>query len=76
MEALLLRLAAHGLGTAVVPALTREEAATFGVRTMTIVEPELRGRLALAWHTDRLTAPAAKVLLGQLRIALAGRQAH
>ncbi|WP_024803890.1 LysR family transcriptional regulator [Nocardia sp. BMG51109] len=68
---LLLRLAARGLGTAIVPALTAEEAAAFGVRAVPIVEPELRGRLALAWRTDRLTAPAAKVLLGQLRIALA-----
>lgn len=68
---LLLRLAARGLGTAVVPALTPEEADAFGVRAIPIVEPELRGQLALAWRTDRLTAPAAKVLLGQLRIALA-----
>ncbi|WP_280266015.1 LysR family transcriptional regulator [Nocardia wallacei] len=67
---LLLRLAARGLGTAVVPALTPGEAAAFGVRALPIVEPELHGQLALAWRTDRLT-PAAKVLLGQLRIALA-----
>lgn len=68
--ALLLRLAARGLGIAVVPELTAEEAAAFGVRTVRIVEPELRGRLALAWRTDRPASPAAKVLLGQLRIAL------
>ncbi|MEU1546486.1 LysR family transcriptional regulator [Nocardia sp. NPDC005745] len=68
--ALLLRLAARGLGVAVVPELTTEEAAAFGVRTVRIVEPELRGRLALAWRTDRPASPAAKVLLGQLRIAL------
>ncbi|MGK8559117.1 LysR family transcriptional regulator [Nocardia gipuzkoensis] len=67
---LLLRLAARGLGVAVVPALTAEESAAFGVRTVRIVEPELRGRLALAWRTDRPGSPAAKVLLGQLRIAL------
>lgn len=67
---LLLRLAAHGLGTAVVPALTEEEAAAFGVRALAIVEPRIRGRLALAWRTDRPGGPAAKVLLGQLRIAL------
>ncbi|MBF6330010.1 LysR family transcriptional regulator [Nocardia transvalensis] len=71
---LLLRLAARGLGTAVVPALTPAEAAAFGVRTLPIVEPELHGRLAFAWRTDRLTSPAAKVLLGQLRIALARRK--
>ncbi|TLF81208.1 LysR family transcriptional regulator [Nocardia cyriacigeorgica] len=67
---LLLRLAAHGLGVAVVPELTDAEAAAFGVRTLPIVEPELRGQLAIAWRTDRPAAPAAKVLLGQLRIAL------
>ncbi|MGW0051003.1 LysR family transcriptional regulator [Nocardia cyriacigeorgica] len=67
---LLLRLAAHGLGVAVVPELTDAEAAAFGVRTLPIVEPELRGQLAIAWRTDRPLAPAAKVLLGQLRIAL------
>ncbi|WP_454199009.1 LysR family transcriptional regulator [Nocardia sp. Marseille-Q1738] len=67
---LLLRLAARGLGVAVVPALTAEESVAFGVRTVRIIEPELRGRLALAWRTDRPGSPAAKVLLGQLRIAL------
>ncbi|RDI65480.1 LysR family transcriptional regulator [Nocardia pseudobrasiliensis] len=72
---LLLRLAARGLGVAVVPTLSAQEAAAFGVRTVPIVEPELRGRLALAWRTDRLTAPAAKVLLGQLRIALTRQKA-
>ncbi|MFE3447042.1 LysR family transcriptional regulator [Nocardia sp. NPDC059180] len=68
---LLLRLAAHGLGVAVVPELTPAEAAAFGVRTLPIVGPELRGQLAIAWRTDRPSTPAAKVLLGQLRIALA-----
>ncbi|MBF6101570.1 LysR family transcriptional regulator [Nocardia cyriacigeorgica] len=67
---LLLRLAAHGLGVAVVPELTDAEAAAFGVRTLPIVEPELRGQLAIAWRTDRPGTPAAKVLLGQLRVAL------
>ncbi|MGQ4599934.1 LysR substrate-binding domain-containing protein [Nocardia sp. R6R-6] len=67
---LLLRLAARGLGVAVVPALTTQEAAAFGVRAVRIVEPELRGQLALAWRTDRPGSPAAKVLLGRLRIAL------
>ncbi|MFI9404068.1 LysR family transcriptional regulator [Nocardia sp. NPDC052316] len=67
---LLLRLAARGLGIAVVPEFTAAEAKAFGVRTIRIIEPELRGRLALAWRTDRPAAPAAKVLIGQLRIAL------
>ncbi|MEV0295475.1 LysR family transcriptional regulator [Nocardia sp. NPDC050710] len=70
---LLLQLAAHGLGTAIVPKLTAVEAEDFGVRTIPIVEPELRGQLALVWRRDRPGNPAAKVLLGQLRIALGGR---
>ncbi|MEV5837865.1 LysR family transcriptional regulator [Nocardia sp. NPDC052112] len=69
---LLLRLAARGLGIAVVPALTTEEAAAFGVRALPITEPELRGQLALAWRRDRPSSPAAKILLGQLRIGLGG----
>ncbi|WP_280235291.1 LysR family transcriptional regulator [Nocardia cyriacigeorgica] len=68
---LLLRLAAHGLGVAVVPELTTAEAAAFGVRALPIVQPELRGQLAIAWRADRPITPAAKVLLGQLRIASA-----
>ncbi|MFX0574917.1 LysR family transcriptional regulator [Nocardia nepalensis] len=70
---LLLRLAARGLGIAVVPALTATEAAAFGVRVRPIIEPELRGQLALAWRRDRPSSPAAKVLLGQLRIGLGRR---
>ncbi|MFI9510981.1 LysR family transcriptional regulator [Nocardia sp. NPDC052566] len=70
---LLLQLAARGLGIAVVPALTDEEAAAFGVRAIPFTDVELRGRLALAWRTDRPAAPAAKVLLGQLRIAMANK---
>ncbi|RMI29848.1 LysR family transcriptional regulator [Nocardia stercoris] len=67
---LLIRLAAGGLGTAVVPALTAAQAAAAGVRTVRLVDPELHGALALAWRTDRPTAPATKVLLGQLRVGL------
>ncbi|APE34196.1 LysR family transcriptional regulator [Nocardia mangyaensis] len=70
---LLLRLAARGLGTAVVPALAAEEAARFGVRVLDIVDPHIHGRLALVWRADRPGSPAAKVLLGQLRIALGRR---
>ncbi|MEU8900003.1 LysR family transcriptional regulator [Nocardia sp. NPDC048505] len=65
----LLRLAAHGLGTAVVPELTAAEARHFGVRTMDIIDPRLRGQLALIWRRERPGDPATKVLLGQLRIA-------
>ncbi|MGY4102651.1 hypothetical protein ACW2Q0_24280 [Nocardia sp. R16R-3T] len=55
------------------PALTAEEAAASGVRTLPITQPELRGQLALTWRRDRPGTPAAKVLLGQLRIGLGGR---
>ncbi|MFE1594699.1 LysR family transcriptional regulator [Nocardia sp. NPDC058705] len=72
---LLLQLAARGLGTAIVPALTPAEADAFAVRTLDIVDPTIHGRLALAWRTDPAPSPAAKVLLGQLRIAF-GSGAH
>ncbi|MFC4123391.1 LysR family transcriptional regulator [Nocardia rhizosphaerae] len=65
---LLLQLAAHGLGTAIVPALTAEEAAALDVRVLTIVDPAVHGRLALAWRDDRSGSPAAKVLLDRLRL--------
>ncbi|ATL67047.1 LysR family transcriptional regulator [Nocardia terpenica] len=68
--ALLVRLAAAGLGVAVVPELSPDQAAAAGVRVVALEEPELRGRLALVWRADRQASPAAKVLLGQLRIAL------
>jgi DNA-binding transcriptional LysR family regulator len=67
---LLVRLAAGGLGVAIVPTLSPEQATAVGVRMIEITDPELRGRLALVWRTDRPAAPAAKVLLGQLRLAL------
>ncbi|MEC3919873.1 LysR family transcriptional regulator [Nocardia sp. CDC160] len=66
---LLIRLAAHELGVAVIPRLPADEAAALGVRTLEI-DPAMRGRLVLAWNTERPLSPAAKVLLGQLRIAL------
>ncbi|MEV6280912.1 LysR family transcriptional regulator [Nocardia sp. NPDC051832] len=67
--AVLLQLASHGLGTAVVPELMAEEAAEFGVRTLEITDPHLHGQLALVWRRDRPGNPATKVLLGQMRIA-------
>ncbi|MVU83224.1 LysR family transcriptional regulator [Nocardia sp. ET3-3] len=66
---LLIKLAAHELGVAVIPRIPAEEAAALGVRTLEI-DPQMRGRLVLAWNTERPVSPAAKVLLGQLRIAL------
>ncbi|MGW4368328.1 LysR family transcriptional regulator [Nocardia takedensis] len=66
---LLLQLAAHGLGVAIVPGLTETEAARFGVRALAIVDPPLRGRLALVRHRDRPGNPAAAELLDRLRRA-------
>ncbi len=68
---LLTRLASGGLGIAIVPDLPPAQAAAAGVRTVEIIDPELHGRLALAWRTDHPASPATKVLLGQLRIAFA-----
>lgn len=67
---LLIKLAAHGLGVAIVPPIAAETAAELGVRTVDI-DPPMRGRLVLAWNADRPMSPAGKILLGQLRIALA-----
>lgn len=66
---LLIQLAAHGLGVAVIPPIPEPDATALGVRTLAI-DPPMRGRLILAWSNERPMAPAAKVLLGQLRIAL------
>lgn len=70
---LLIDLAARGLGLAVIPELSQDEAAELGVRVLPLA-PRLRGQLVLAWRTDRAASPAAKVLLGQLRIALSQRK--
>ncbi|MGW4534776.1 LysR family transcriptional regulator [Nocardia sp. NPDC004340] len=67
---LLIRLAAHNLGIAVIPRIPADEAARLGIRTLEI-DPAMCGRLVLAWSTERPLSPATKVLLGQLRIALA-----
>ncbi|AYF76106.1 LysR family transcriptional regulator [Nocardia yunnanensis] len=66
---LLIRLAAYRLGVAIIPPIAPEEAARLGVRTVAI-DPVMHGRLILAWSAARPLSPAAKVLLGQLRIAL------
>lgn len=69
----LLDLAAHGLGVAVVPELTRAEASAYGVRAVSIVDPELRGQLALAWTDPRQQTSATKLMLDRLRAAVRGR---
>ncbi|MFB7835815.1 LysR family transcriptional regulator [Streptomyces sp. NPDC056056] len=64
------RLAARGLGVAVLPAGEDGAPSDGGLRTLRIVEPEMRGRLALAWQATGPSSPAARVLLDRLREAL------
>ncbi|MCX4767088.1 LysR substrate-binding domain-containing protein [Streptomyces sp. NBC_01275] len=63
----LLRLAARGLGVAVVPGLPT----AFGLRALRIDDPRARGRVALVWRTDGPVGPAARSLLGRFHDALA-----
>ncbi|MDX2564619.1 LysR family transcriptional regulator [Streptomyces sp. TX20-6-3] len=64
------RLAARGLGVAVLPAGEDGSPSDGRLRTLRIVEPEMRGRLALAWQATGPSSPAARVLLDRLREAL------
>ncbi|WP_329284018.1 LysR family transcriptional regulator [Streptomyces sp. NBC_00691] len=66
----LARLAARGLGVAVLPAGEGESRPGDRLRTLRIVEPEMRGRLALAWQATGPASPAARALLDRLREAL------
>jgi DNA-binding transcriptional LysR family regulator len=56
------RMAARGLGLAVLPAAVASAHAG-ELRSAPLVEPELRGRLLLAWRTDGPISPAARALL-------------
>ncbi|MCX4095043.1 LysR family transcriptional regulator [Nocardia sp. alder85J] len=67
----LIRLAAHGLGVAVIPPLAPADAAALGVRTLAI-DPPMHGRLLLAWNTDRPLSPATTILLDRMHRALGG----
>jgi DNA-binding transcriptional LysR family regulator len=64
----LARLAAHGLGTAVLPA---SAAAGDGLHALDIVRPRLRGRLVLAWREGEGASPAARALIAHARRELA-----
>lgn len=68
----LVQLVVRGLGVAVLPALEPRTAAAYGLRTLEITDPRLRGRIALTWRTDGPASPAARVLLDRLRTALGG----
>lgn len=61
----LAQLAARGLGVAIVPASVAK--ARRDLHPLTIVQPELRGRLAFAWRSDGPISPAAQALVGRAR---------
>ncbi|MEV6250319.1 LysR substrate-binding domain-containing protein [Streptomyces sp. NPDC051742] len=65
----LARLAARGLGVAVLPDPPPGAADALGLRTLPLTEPDLRGRVALAWPADGPAAPAAAALLARMREA-------
>ncbi|MCB5179570.1 LysR family transcriptional regulator [Streptomyces antimicrobicus] len=61
------RLAARGLGIAVVPAGEDGSPLDGHLRTLRIVRPEMRARIVLAWQSGGPASPAARVLLDRLR---------
>lgn len=67
----LARLAARGLGTAILPGRFAEARSDL-LRSITIDPPALRGRLALAWRADGPGSPAGRALVSRARAALAG----
>ncbi|MER6315237.1 LysR family transcriptional regulator substrate-binding protein [Streptomyces sp. NPDC001581] len=76
--AVLVRLAARGLGVAVVPSGAESGAGSRdagGLCALRITEPALNGRVAVAWRTGGPAGPAARGLLGRLRAEAPGRPA-
>ncbi|MFD5322789.1 LysR family transcriptional regulator [Streptomyces sp. NPDC127092] len=61
------RLAARGLGIAVVPAGEDDPPLDGHLRTLRIVRPEMRARIVLAWQAGGPSSPAARALLDRLR---------
>ncbi|MFD8206739.1 LysR family transcriptional regulator [Streptomyces sp. NPDC059695] len=66
----LAQLAARGLGIAVLPAGEADVPLGGRLRTLRIVEPEMRARVVLAWQAAGPSSPAARVLLDRLRESL------
>ncbi|MGW7522244.1 LysR family transcriptional regulator [Streptomyces sp. NPDC054783] len=62
------RLAARGLGVAVLPGLGPRP----GLTVLPLQDPRARGRVALAWRAEGPMLPAARVLLGRLREGTGG----
>ncbi|MGW5018054.1 LysR family transcriptional regulator [Streptomyces sp. NHF165] len=63
---LLARLAARGLGVAVLPDVPAETAGALGLRTVPLDAPRLRGRISLTWRTGGPSGPAARALLARM----------
>jgi DNA-binding transcriptional LysR family regulator len=66
---MLARLAAHGLGLAFLPASVAAAHGS-GLHVLTIRDPEIRGRLTLAWRADDPVSPAARALIAHARTVL------
>ncbi|MGW2423790.1 LysR family transcriptional regulator [Streptomyces sp. NPDC001709] len=64
----LCRLAARGLGVALLPGLGHRT----GLTTLPVDAPGARGRVALAWRAEGPMTPAAGELLGRLRKGMGG----
>ncbi|MFI6502106.1 LysR family transcriptional regulator [Nonomuraea typhae] len=61
----LAKLAAHGLGVAILPrsAVSRHD----DLHVLEIEEPAMRGQMGLAWRTDQPVSPAARALVEHAR---------
>ncbi len=66
---MLARLAARGLGLAFLPA-SAARAHGDGLHVITISDPPMRGRLALAWRAEAPVGPAARALIAHARALL------
>ncbi|TJZ79344.1 LysR family transcriptional regulator [Rhodococcus oryzae] len=70
---ILARLAARGLGVAILPTTVADTHAS-ALRAVTITRPGLRGRIALAWRSDGPASSAAAALVAHARLSLPARQ--
>ncbi|HEY1625687.1 MAG TPA: LysR substrate-binding domain-containing protein [Streptosporangiaceae bacterium] len=70
---MLARLAEHGLGLAFLPASVAA-AHGDGLHVLSVRDPEIRGRLALAWRAEGAVSPAARALIAHARATLAHDQ--
>ncbi|MEV7546600.1 LysR family transcriptional regulator [Streptomyces sp. NPDC089915] len=66
----LVRLAARGLGVAVLPLGEEGSGHTGPLRSLPIVRPGIRARIVLAWPANGPASPAARELLDRMRDAL------